>query len=62
MSKKAIPKPVASVPPRQGFTPELPDTGFHRLRAELASHSQSELGIDVKEGDSQARGPVLDLM
>ncbi|KAJ5248009.1 hypothetical protein N7524_011969 [Penicillium chrysogenum] len=34
---------VASVPPRQGFTPELPDTGFHRLRAELASHSQSEL-------------------
>lgn len=33
----------ASVPPRQGFTPELPDTGFHRLRAELASHSQSEL-------------------
>ncbi|KAJ5372344.1 hypothetical protein N7517_004350 [Penicillium concentricum] len=34
---------VASVPPRQGFTPELQDTGFHRLRAELASHSQSEL-------------------
>ncbi|EKV21399.1 hypothetical protein PDIP_06980 [Penicillium digitatum Pd1] len=33
----------ASVPPRRGFTPELPDTGFHRLRAELASHSQSEL-------------------
>ncbi|KAJ5154302.1 Adenovirus E3 region protein CR2 [Penicillium coprophilum] len=33
----------ASVPPRQGFTPELQDTGFHRLRAELASHSQSEL-------------------
>ncbi|KAJ5520387.1 hypothetical protein N7463_000840 [Penicillium fimorum] len=32
-----------SVPPRQGFTPELQDTGFHRLRAELASHSQSEL-------------------
>ncbi|CAG8910111.1 unnamed protein product [Penicillium egyptiacum] len=34
---------LASVPPRQGFTPELPDTGFHRLRAELASHSQSDL-------------------
>ncbi|OQE09551.1 hypothetical protein PENVUL_c006G09260 [Penicillium vulpinum] len=33
----------ASVPPRQGYTPELQDTGFHRLRAELASHSQSEL-------------------
>jgi len=33
----------ASVPPRQGFTPELQDTGFYRLRAELASHSQSEL-------------------
>lgn len=34
---------LASVPPRQGFTPELPDTCFRRLRAELASHSQSEL-------------------
>ncbi|CAI7639105.1 unnamed protein product [Penicillium viridicatum] len=34
---------IASVPPRQGFTPELPDTCFQRLRAELASHSQSEL-------------------
>ncbi|KAJ5857408.1 hypothetical protein N7455_008302 [Penicillium solitum] len=34
---------IASVPPRQGFTPELPDTCFHRLRAELASYSQSEL-------------------
>ncbi|CAI7606607.1 unnamed protein product [Penicillium glandicola] len=33
----------ASVPARQGFTPELQDTGFQRLRAELASHSQSEL-------------------
>ncbi|OQD69487.1 hypothetical protein PENPOL_c002G08998 [Penicillium polonicum] len=34
---------IASVPPRQGFTPELPDTCFQRLRAELASYSQSEL-------------------
>lgn len=34
---------IASVPSRQAFTPELPDTCFHRLRAELASHSQSEL-------------------
>ncbi|KAJ5592769.1 hypothetical protein N7537_009673 [Penicillium hordei] len=34
---------IASIPSRQGFTPELPDTCFHRLRAELASHSQSEL-------------------
>ncbi|KAJ9493127.1 hypothetical protein VN97_g159 [Penicillium thymicola] len=34
---------IASVPPRQGFTPELPDTCFYRLRAELASHSQREL-------------------
>ncbi|KAJ5210509.1 Adenovirus E3 region protein CR2 [Penicillium cf. griseofulvum] len=33
----------ASVPSRQGFTPELQDTGFHRLRAELASYSQREL-------------------
>ncbi|KAJ5124433.1 uncharacterized protein N7515_008258 [Penicillium bovifimosum] len=33
----------ASVPPRQGFTPELPDTGFYRVRAELASHAPSEL-------------------
>ncbi|KAJ5816679.1 Adenovirus E3 region protein CR2 [Penicillium robsamsonii] len=33
----------ASVPPRQRFTPELQDTGFHRLRAELASQSQREL-------------------
>lgn len=33
----------ASVPPRAGFTPELPDTELRRLRAELASHAQSEL-------------------
>lgn len=32
----------ASVPQRHGFTPELPDTGFPRPRAELASHQQSE--------------------
>ncbi|OQE83314.1 hypothetical protein PENNAL_c0033G03634 [Penicillium nalgiovense] len=44
----------ASVPPRQGFTPELPDTGFHRLRAELASHSQSELiNVPIKQRQRQ---------
>ncbi|KAJ5594423.1 uncharacterized protein N7459_000631 [Penicillium hispanicum] len=32
-----------SVPRRPGYIPELSDTGFWRQRAELASHSQSEL-------------------
>ncbi|KGO64080.1 hypothetical protein PITC_087480 [Penicillium italicum] len=45
---------LASVPPRQEFTPELPDTGFHRLRAELASHSQSELiNIPIEQRQRQ---------
>ncbi|KXG45881.1 Adenovirus E3 region protein CR2 [Penicillium griseofulvum] len=45
---------IASVPSRQRFTPELQDTGFHRLRAELASHSQSELiNIPIEQRQRQ---------
>lgn len=33
----------ARIPRGAGLTPELSDTGFYRQRAELASHSQSEL-------------------
>ncbi|KAI1832801.1 hypothetical protein DTO027I6_8115 [Penicillium roqueforti] len=48
----------ASIPPRQGFTPELPDTGFHRQRAELASHAQSEL-INVPLQQRQLQQPNI---
>lgn len=34
---------LATVPTRTDSTPELSDTGFYRQRAELATHSQSEL-------------------
>lgn len=37
-----IPPEFLAIPKETNF-PELPDTGFYRQRAELASHSQSEL-------------------
>ncbi|KAJ5114869.1 hypothetical protein NUU61_000628 [Penicillium alfredii] len=47
----------ASIPSRVGLTPELPDTGFYRQRAELAPHSQSEL-INVPLDQRRRRNPL----
>ncbi|XHG09464.1 hypothetical protein AWENTII_012520 [Aspergillus wentii] len=48
---------TTSIPPKRTFTPELPDTGFYRQRAELASYSQSEL-INIPLDQRQRIKPV----
>ncbi|KAJ5198240.1 uncharacterized protein N7498_007357 [Penicillium cinerascens] len=52
-----IPPEFLAIPKETSF-PELPDTGFYRQRAELASHSQSEL-INVPHNQRGHPNPRL---
>lgn len=50
----------ASIPGQthSGFTPELPDTGFYRQRAELATHPQTELiNVPLHQRPNPSRAP-----
>ncbi|KAJ5632883.1 hypothetical protein N7490_009222 [Penicillium lividum] len=47
---------LASVPNRPGYTPELPDTTFQRMRAELPSDSSRDL---INQPLDQRRGIML---
>lgn len=56
-----VPELPATFAGHSGTTPELPDTGFYRPRAELATHSQSEL-INVPFSQRSRSPPIYGMV
>ncbi|BDD63473.1 hypothetical protein MAP00_008358 [Monascus purpureus] len=56
-----VPELPATFAGHSGTTPELPDTGFYRPRAELATHSQSEL-INVPFNQRSRSPPIYGMV